>query len=72
MEELQSLSNEELARYVIDLSLRLKDKSSSIGLLQNELSAMREEMMRNAKQTEQIVKDKLKAQKKECEETVKY
>lgn len=65
------MSQAELANYVIDLSLRVKDKTSSISLLQQELGALRDQVLQNTKQTELVVKQKLKAQKDECEETIK-
>lgn len=70
-EDLMGLSQEELANYIIDLSLRVKDKTSSIYMLQKELSTLREQILANTKQTEQVVKQKLKTQKDECEETIK-
>lgn len=70
-EDLVDLPTAELANYVIDLSLRVKDKTSSIALLQKELSNLRDQILKNTKQTEEIVKQKLKTQKEECEETIK-
>lgn len=65
------MSSSELANYIIDLSLRVKDKTSSISLLQQELSGLREQIVKNTKQTEQLVNQKLKTQKEECEETIR-
>ncbi|KAJ8923072.1 hypothetical protein NQ315_001624 [Exocentrus adspersus] len=71
VEDLKALSSEALAQQIIDLSLRVKDKTSSITLLQSELSNLREQAMRQNKQTEQIVKQKLKQQKEEYEGVIK-
>lgn len=66
-----ALSAEDLAQQIIELSLRIKDKNSSITLLQDELSNLREQIIKQNKQTEQIVKQKLKQQKDEYEGVVK-
>jgi 5-azacytidine-induced protein 1 len=71
LEDLVSYTNEELARHVIDLSLKLKEKSSSITLLQTELSSLREQIVNSTKKTDQTVKQKLKTQKDEYEGTIK-
>nr|CAI5847080.1 unnamed protein product [Callosobruchus analis] len=71
MDDLRILSTEELGSQVIDLSLRLKDKSSSISLLQQELSNLREQIMKQHKETEELVKQKLKQQKDEYEGVIK-
>lgn len=71
MEDLLSHTNTELAQQIVDLNLRLKDKSSSIKILQEELSSLREQIMKMTKQTDQIVKLKLKGQKDEYEAIVK-
>ncbi|XP_076250306.1 centrosomal protein of 131 kDa-like isoform X2 [Rhynchophorus ferrugineus] len=70
-EDLEVLSKQELANQLIELSLRLKDKNSSISLLQNELSNLRDQAVKYNAQTEQIVKQKLKDQKQEYEGIVK-
>lgn len=62
---------EELIRQIVDLSLRVKDKSSSISVLQEEMSTLREKVVNQSKQTEQIVKQKLKEQKDEYEGVIK-
>lgn len=71
MDDLEALTKQELSHQLIDLSLRLKDKSSSITLLQNELSCLRDQVMKQNKQTEALVKQKLKQQKDEYEGVVK-
>lgn len=49
----------------------MKDKTSSISLLQDELSGLRDQVIKQNKQTEQIVKHKLKQQKEEYESVIK-
>ncbi|XP_048519924.1 centrosomal protein of 131 kDa isoform X2 [Dendroctonus ponderosae] len=71
LDDLEVLSKQELAHRLVDMSLRLKDKSSSIVILQNELSGLREQVMKQNKQTEALVKQKLKQQKEEYEGVVK-
>ncbi|KAL1494981.1 hypothetical protein ABEB36_010477 [Hypothenemus hampei] len=71
MEDLEILTKQELGKQVIELSLRLKDKNSSISLLQNELSNLREQVLMQNKETENLVKQKLKQQKDEYEGIVK-
>lgn len=51
--------------------MRVKDKTSSIAVLQKELSSLREQVMKTTKDTEKIVKQKLKSQKEEYEATIK-
>ncbi|RZC38409.1 5-azacytidine-induced protein 1-like, partial [Asbolus verrucosus] len=70
-EDLVTYTNEELAHHIIDLSLSLKEKSSSISVLQTELSSLREQIVNQNKKTEQTVRQKLKAQKEEYEGTIK-
>ncbi|GJQ73728.1 hypothetical protein Trydic_g14062 [Trypoxylus dichotomus] len=70
-EDLMSLNAQELCDKIIDLNLRLKDKSSSIKLLQDELSSVRDQVLKLTKQSEDIVKQKLKTQKEEHEKIVK-
>lgn len=65
------LTTEELVNQIIDLSLRIKDKNSSVSLLQEELTSVRDQVMKINQQTEQIVKQKLKQQKDEYESVVK-
>lgn len=60
-----------MSKEIIDLTLRLKDKSSSIKLLQDELSLLRNQIMKMTKQTDEVVKLKLKSQKDEFESIVK-
>lgn len=64
-------SNLELSNQIIDLNLRLKEKSSAIKLLQDELSSLREQILKMSKQTEDTLKEKLKVQKDEYENVVK-
>lgn len=71
LEDLLSHNNEELSKQIIDLTLRLKEKSSSIKLLQDELSTLRDQIIKMTKQTDEVVKLKLKAQKDEFESIVK-
>ncbi|CAG9773590.1 unnamed protein product [Ceutorhynchus assimilis] len=71
LDDLELLSKQELSHQLIDINLRLKDKNSSISLLQNELSNLREQVMKQNKQTEELVKQKLKQQKDEYEGVVK-
>ncbi|XP_066137389.1 calponin homology domain-containing protein DDB_G0272472 [Euwallacea fornicatus] len=71
LDDLSSLTKPELARQLIDLSLSLKDKTSSISLLQNELSNLREQIMKQNKETEVLIKKKLKHQKDDYEGIVK-
>lgn len=71
MEDLLTHNNDELSRQVIDLTLRLKEKSSSIKLLQEELSTLREQIMKMTQQSDEIIKLKLKSQKDEFESIVK-
>lgn len=71
MDDLEVLSKQELAHRLVDMSLRLKDKHSSISILQNELSGLRDQVMKQNKQTEALVKQKLKQQKEEYEGVVK-
>lgn len=70
-EDLMPLDNRELCDQIIDLNLRLKDKSSSIKLLQDELSAARDQVLNLTKQSEDITKQKMKVQKDEHEAIVK-
>lgn len=65
------LTTQELVAQIIDLSLRIKDKNSSISVLQEELTNVREQVIKTNQQTEQIVKQKLKQQKDEYENVVK-
>ncbi|KAF2889772.1 hypothetical protein ILUMI_16401, partial [Ignelater luminosus] len=71
LEELLAYTNVELAHQIIDLSLRLKDKSSSIALLQKELSSLRNQITKLTKDTNEIVKQRLKSQKEDYENVVK-
>ncbi|KAJ8959085.1 hypothetical protein NQ318_022342 [Aromia moschata] len=71
LDDLRVLTTEELSQQVLDLSLRVKDKNSSITLLQSELSNLREQIVKQQKQTEQLVKQKLKQQKEEYEGVIK-
>ncbi|XP_060523404.1 centrosomal protein of 131 kDa isoform X2 [Cylas formicarius] len=71
MEDLQVLNKDELCHQLVDISLRLKDRNSSVNLLQNELSSLREEVMKQNRQMESLVKQKLKQQKEEYENVVK-
>ncbi|XP_074036118.1 uncharacterized protein isoform X3 [Leptinotarsa decemlineata] len=70
-EDLLALSKEELVQQVIDSSLRIKEKTSCVSLLQDELSSLRDQVMKQNKQTEEIVKQKLTQQKEEYEEVIK-
>ncbi|XP_025833101.1 centrosomal protein of 131 kDa isoform X2 [Agrilus planipennis] len=70
-DDLILLAPSDLARQVVDLHIRLKDKSSSIALLQRELSILREQVTKMTRQTDEIVKQKLKSQKEEYEAVVK-
>lgn len=70
-EDLLSLTSQELCDQIIDLHLRLKEKSSSIKLLQQELSSVRDEVLKLTRQMEELVKQKLKSQKEEHEGVVK-
>lgn len=69
--DLNHLTNDELSHQIIDLSLRLKEKSSAICLLQEELGKLRQEIVQNSKQTDNIVREKLKQQKDEYEGVIK-
>ncbi|XP_030763826.1 centrosomal protein of 131 kDa-like [Sitophilus oryzae] len=71
IEDLESLSRQELASQLIDVHLRLKEKHSSISLLLNELSALRDQAVKHNSQTDNLVKQKLKQQKDEYEGVVK-
>ncbi|KAK9883551.1 hypothetical protein WA026_001730 [Henosepilachna vigintioctopunctata] len=71
MEDLLSHTQEELASYVIDISLRVKDKTSCITLLQNELSSLREKLLTQTNQAENNLRHKLKEQKEETERIAK-
>lgn len=71
MQDLKNFPKEDLSQQIIDLSLRLKDKTSSIALLQRELSTLREQLIKQNKQTEQLVKHKLKQQKEEFETVIR-
>ncbi|KAF5306928.1 hypothetical protein FQA39_LY00158 [Lamprigera yunnana] len=71
LEELLEHSNFELSNYIIQLNLRLKEKSSAISLLQKELSFLREQVNRITKDTNAMVKQKLKTQKEDYESAVK-
>lgn len=71
VEDLVSHTPEELSSFVIDLSLRVKDKTSCIGLLQNELSSLREKLLSQTKQAETTLRQKLKEQKEETERIAK-
>ncbi|XP_017776428.1 PREDICTED: centrosomal protein of 131 kDa [Nicrophorus vespilloides] len=66
-DDLLLLNSEELSNQIIDLNLRLKEKSSSIKMLQDELSAVREQAIKTTKQTDTLIKDKLKTQKDETD-----
>lgn len=70
-EDLLSLTTQELCDQIIELNLRVKDKLSSIKLLQEELSCVRGQVLKLTKQSESIVKQKLKVQKEEHETIVK-
>ncbi|KAJ8983980.1 hypothetical protein NQ317_008685, partial [Molorchus minor] len=70
-EDLKALNVEELSQQIIDLSLRVKDKNSSVSLLQSELSNLRDQVMKQQKQTESVVRQKLKQQKEEYEDVIK-
>ncbi|XP_044252632.1 centrosomal protein of 131 kDa isoform X2 [Tribolium madens] len=70
-EDLITHTSEELAHHVIDLTLKLKEKSSSITVLQTELSSLREEIVHTTKKTDQTIKQKLKTQKEDYETTIK-
>lgn len=70
-EDLLLLHKEELSDQIIDLNLRLKDKTSSIKLLQEELSSVRNQVLKLTQKSDETVKQKLKAQKEEHEITIK-
>lgn len=70
-EDLITYSNEELAHYVVNLNLQLKEKSSSVSVLQEELGSLRKEILNQNKKASQTIKQKLKTQKDELEGTIK-
>ncbi|KAF5277161.1 hypothetical protein FQR65_LT03867 [Abscondita terminalis] len=70
-EELLEHTNVELSNYVIQLNLRLKEKSSAIAVLQKELSSLREQITKMTKTTSEIIKERLKSQKDDYESAVK-
>ncbi|XP_050308827.1 centrosomal protein of 131 kDa [Anthonomus grandis grandis] len=71
LQDLESLTKQQLCHQLIDLNLRLKDKTSCVNLLQSEMSTLREQAMTQNKETENLVKQKLKQQKDEYEGVVK-
>ncbi|KAK5641630.1 hypothetical protein RI129_010177 [Pyrocoelia pectoralis] len=71
LDELLEHSGLELSNYVIQLCLRLKEKSSSVALLQKELSSLREQVTKMSKEASETVRQKLKVQKEDYENAVK-
>ncbi|XP_031355246.1 centrosomal protein of 131 kDa isoform X2 [Photinus pyralis] len=71
LEELLEHSDLELSNYVIQLSLRLKEKSSSVALLQKELSSLREQVAKMSREASETVRQKLRLQKEDYENAVK-
>lgn len=71
LDDLLDRPNVELANRIVNLELRLKDKSSSVKILQEELSSLRDQLLKTTKETEKILKEKLKHQKEEYESVVK-
>ncbi|XP_045477152.1 centrosomal protein of 131 kDa isoform X2 [Harmonia axyridis] len=67
VEDLLTHTSEELSSYIIELTLRVKDKTSCISVLQNELSSLREKLLAQTKQAESNLRQKLKEQKEETE-----
>lgn len=66
-----SCSSADLSNQIIDLNLRLQEKSSSVKLLQDELSSLREKIMGMTRQTEETMKQRLRSQKNEYESVVR-
>ncbi|CAH0564913.1 unnamed protein product [Brassicogethes aeneus] len=70
-EDLQVLTNEELSKQIIDLSLRVKEKTSAVTVLQSEMSSLRNQIIKITKDTDLTIKQKLKSQKEEYEDIIK-
>lgn len=64
-------TNVELAHYVVDISLRYKEKSAGITVLQAELSKLRALINSKSEEFEKCLKQKLHVQKDEYESVIK-
>ncbi|KAL3274189.1 hypothetical protein HHI36_015606 [Cryptolaemus montrouzieri] len=71
VEDLLTHTPGELASFIIDLSLRVKDKTSCIALLQSELASLRDKVLTQSKQAEAMLRHKLKEKKEETERIAK-
>ncbi|XP_063916009.1 centrosomal protein of 131 kDa [Zophobas morio] len=71
LEDLLTFTPEELAHQIVSLSLKLKEKSSSIALLQSEVSSLRAQIVTSTKKTDQTLKHTLRTQKEDYEATIK-
>lgn len=71
LDDLLQHTNLELANYVIDLSMRLEDKTSSVALLKSEVSKLHQLIANSEQDRDRIVKQKLQAEKNKYEPVIK-
>lgn len=71
LDDLLQLTNIELANYVIDLTLRLEDKVSSVTMLKSEVSKLHKIIANNEDDREKLIKQKISAEKTKYEPIIK-
>lgn len=71
LEDLLNYSTVDLAHFVLDVSLRLKEKNSGIQTLQSELSKLRNLINTKSEEFEESLNQKLISQKSDYESVIK-